>query len=145
VTRVAGALIAVLAVGLIRFDHSGGGTSPGVVLALLAAATAGGVWLSLQQALNGRVTRATGQPLVAGLVNFAVGTCALVVVVAVTATAGATPDEPWPGPAWLYAGGALGVVYIVTARLGRSGRSGCSGSACCPWPASSPVGADRPV
>jgi transporter family-2 protein len=114
-TRVAGALIAVAAVALIRFDHSGGGTSGGVVLALLLAAAGGGVWLSLQQALNGRVQRATGQPLVAALVNFVVGTTALVVVFAITAAAGDAPGSPWPGTAWLYVGGALGVVYISTA------------------------------
>lgn len=115
-TRVGGAAVAVLAVVVIRLGHDTGTVSAGTVLALLAASAAGGAGLAVQQALNGRVQRATGHTLVAGAVNFLVGTVALVVAVSVVAAAGAGPDRPWPGPLWLYAGGALGVVYIAIAN-----------------------------
>ena len=114
-TRVGGSLLAVAAVALIRLAHTGGATSGGVVLALLLAAAASGAWISVQQALNGRVQRATGQPLLAALVNFAVGTGALLVGFGVVAATGHGPTHPWPAAGWLYAGGALGIVYIATA------------------------------
>jgi len=86
-----------------------------VRLALLVASTLAGAWGAVQQALNGRVQRATGQPLLAALVNFSAGTAALAVVLAVAAPAGAGPDRAWPAAAWLYVGGALGIVYISVA------------------------------
>jgi transporter family-2 protein len=113
--RVAGALIAVLAVGVIRLGHGAEVVSGGVLLALLAAAAAGGAWNALQQALNGRVQRAAGAPLFAAWVNFAVGTVWLVVVLGIAAAAGNGPDRPWPAAAWLYAGGLLGILYIANA------------------------------
>ena len=114
-TRLAGAALAVVAVGILRAAHGGGSASGGVLLGLLVAAAAGGVWMSVQQALNGRVQRATGEPLLAALVNFAVGATGLAVAMAVLAAAGGGPDRPWPPGGWLYAGGALGVVLICIA------------------------------
>ena len=113
--RVAGAALAVLAVLVIRLGHDTAAVTPGAVLGILAASAAAGVGLAVQQALNGRVQRATGSALLAGCVNFMVGTAALVVVFAVALLAGAGPDRWWPGPAGLYVGGALGVVYITVA------------------------------
>lgn len=110
--RMAGAVLAVVAVGVIRLGHGGEEVGGGMLLALLVAAAAGGAWMSLQQALNGRVQRAVGQPLVATLVNFAVGTLGLVVAMAAVAAAGNGPDHAWPGGVWLYTGGALGIVFI---------------------------------
>jgi transporter family-2 protein len=113
--RLTGAALAVLAVGIVRLGHTGGAVSGRAVLALLVASTLAGAWGAVQQALNGRVQRATGQPLLAALINFAAGTAALAVVLAVAAPAGAGPDRAWPGAAWLYVGGALGIVYISVA------------------------------
>jgi bacterial/archaeal transporter family-2 protein len=113
--RVGGAALAVLAVLVVRLGHDTRVVSAAAVLAVLAASAASGAGLSVQQALNGRVQRATGQALVAGCVNFVVGTLALVVVFAVAAAAGGGPDRAWPGPLWLYVGGSLGVVYIAIA------------------------------
>jgi bacterial/archaeal transporter family-2 protein len=115
VPRVAGAAIAVLAVGVIRLGHGGEEVSGGVLLALLTASALGGAWSAVQQALNGRVQRATGAPLLAAWVNFAVGTVWLTVVLAVTAAAGSGPDRPWPPGLWLYTGGLLGIAFIVNA------------------------------
>ncbi|RLQ03568.1 EamA-like transporter family protein, partial [Micromonospora sp. BL1] len=68
-----------------------------------------------QQAVNGRVRAASGSAMTATLVNFTVGTAALLVTFAVDLAvrgrpAGAFPDEPW-----LYLGGPLGIVFIALA------------------------------
>jgi transporter family-2 protein len=113
--RVGGAAVAVLAVLVVRLGHDGGAISAAALLGVLVASAAAGVGLAVQQALNGRVQRATGSALLAGCVNFMVGTAALLVVFAVALLAGAGPDRWWPGPAGVYVGGALGVVYITVA------------------------------
>ncbi len=113
--RVAGAAVAVLAVVVVRLGRDTGAVSAAALLAVLVASAAAGVGLAVQQALNGRVQRATGSALLAGCVNFAVGTIALVAVFAVALLAGAGPDRWWPGPAAVYVGGSLGVVYITVA------------------------------
>jgi transporter family-2 protein len=113
--RVGGAAVAVLAVLVIRLGHDSGAVSAGAVLGVLGASAAAGAGLSVQQALNGRVQRSTGSSLLAGCTNFLVGTAALVLVFVLALPAGAGPDRWWPGPVGLYAGGALGVVYITVA------------------------------
>jgi transporter family-2 protein len=83
------------------------------VLPLLA-----GVGLAVQQALNGRVAAQVGAWTTA-LNNFAWGTVALVVVLAAMSLARGLPGT-LPSDPWLYAGGAVGVVYIwLTALLVR--------------------------
>ena len=79
-------------------------------------AMSAGCGVALQQALNGRVAAATGQPVISGWVNFVVGGCALGVVVvglgaAGSATYGALPDQPW----WLYTPGLLGPIFVILA------------------------------
>lgn len=113
--RLAGAGLAILAVVVIRLGHDSGSTSAGLVLVLLLASAAAGAGTAVQQALNGRVQRATGEPLVATLGNFLVGTAALVVLFVVVTLAGAGPDRHWPGGPELYVGGSLGVIFIAIA------------------------------
>jgi bacterial/archaeal transporter family-2 protein len=113
--RIAGAALAVVAVAVIRLEHSGGGVGGRVVLAVLVAATLGGALASVQQALNGRVQRATGEALLATTVNFTAGMILLVVAFAVVAGTGNGPGTPWPPALWLYAGGLLGIGYIAAA------------------------------
>ncbi|HST64173.1 MAG TPA: DMT family transporter [Mycobacteriales bacterium] len=114
-SRVAGAALAVLAVAIIRFGHGGGAVSGATVLAILVASTVAGAMGSVQQALNGRVQGATGEPLVAATVNFAAGLVPLAVIFAVVAATGSGPALPWPPAWWVYAGGLLGIGYILAA------------------------------
>ncbi len=114
-TRVAGAALAVLAVVLIRLGHGGDAVSGGTVLAILVATTVGGAMGSVQQALNGRVQRATGEPLIGATVNFAAGLVPLAGIFAVVAATGHGPATPWPLAWWVYAGGLLGIGYILSA------------------------------
>jgi transporter family-2 protein len=105
----------VVAVAIIRLGHGGGAVSGGTVLAILVASTVGGAMGSVQQALNGRVQAATGEPLLAATVNFAAGLIPLAVIFTVVAASGHGPAAPWPPAVWVYAGGVLGILYILSA------------------------------
>lgn len=111
--RVAAAGLAVVAVAVAVSDRVGGGAASWWP-ALLAVSA--GVGNAAQQAVNGRVAVAAREPLVAAGVNFLVGTAALVVAFGLGAVAGWVVVTPLPaGPWWLYAGGAVGVVFIAGA------------------------------
>jgi transporter family-2 protein len=114
--RLVGACVALVAVVLAvsdRLNHPSG-----LALAILPALA--GIGTAVQQAINGRVAR-TASPdaygaVTAALINFLVGTTALVVAflidLAVRGTPHALPTEPW-----LYFGGACGVGFITLAAV----------------------------
>ena len=113
--RIAGAAIAIVAVAILRLGHGReAAVSGGVLLGLLVAAAVGGAMASAQQALNGRVQRATGEGLLAATVNFSAGMALLVPAFAIAAGTGHGPGTPWPPALWLYAGGVLGIAYIAS-------------------------------
>ncbi|MCE5290622.1 MAG: DMT family transporter [Nocardiaceae bacterium] len=105
--RIAGAAIVLAAVAMASHSSITSGTNwLFVVFPVVAgAATA---W---QMAVNGKVA-AVGGPMTSALVNFAVGTTALLVVGAIVVAKrgwpGALPHEPW-----LYLGGLLGILFIA--------------------------------
>lgn len=112
-------LAAALTVAAVLLAVSGRLGSSSHLLALVAAVMAGGI-LATQQAINGHVSRAAGDPQVAGLTNFGVGIAVLVVILGVRALLGHGPlgDRPehgLPHQWWLYLGGTLGLVGIVAA------------------------------
>lgn len=109
VPRLVGALLALVAVGVMLTAGEGIGDVPIWLLALPVLVGAGLAW---QQATNGRLRARVGTPLTATLVNFIVGT-AVLAVAALIATAASGPPLPLPADPWLYLGGALGVVYIM--------------------------------
>jgi transporter family-2 protein len=82
---------------------------PILVMALPLVAGVGSAW---QQAINGRVRSVAQSALTATVVNFAVGTAALIVVMVVHAASVGWPTS-MPGQWWLYAGGALGCIFIA--------------------------------
>lgn len=107
-TRVVGALLALAAIGWAvsaQISHD----VPVLLMVLPFVAGLGAAW---QQAVNGRVKAVAGSALTATVINFAVGTVVLTVVMLVhAASAGwpaALPSEPW-----LYVGGALGCIFIA--------------------------------
>jgi transporter family-2 protein len=116
--RLAGAGLAVGAV-LLAQSGAGGptGLRPHALLGIVAAVVGIGVLTAVQAGANGRVSAIAGDPLTATLVNFTVGTVALVAVAAAVAPAdpfvavGGLADEPsrW----WLYAGGVLGIGFVA--------------------------------
>jgi len=106
--RLSGAGLTVVAVGVAVAGDLGGSIPwAALILPLLA-----GVGAGLQQAMNGRVRQVGGSPLAATLVNFTVGTAALLVVTAVSLAVNGLPEPP-PVEAYLYSGGVIGVVFIA--------------------------------
>jgi transporter family-2 protein len=109
VTRLAGAVLTVLAVLLAVADRL---THPGT-LGLAVLPLVAGSAIAWQQAVNGHVRMAADSALVAGLVNFTVGTAVLLLAAAATwafrGLPGRLPVDEW----WLYAGGPLGIVFIA--------------------------------
>jgi transporter family-2 protein len=106
VGRLVGGLLALVAVGVALSE--GIGDIPVWMLLLPFAAGAGIAW---QQATNGRLRQRVGTPLTATLVNFVGGTL-LLVAAAIARVAMAGLPRALPPDLWLYAGGAVGVVYI---------------------------------
>jgi transporter family-2 protein len=111
--RIVAAVVAVVAVwvGSGGRDADGAVSVPFLLLALVAGAAG-----AVQVGLNGRVSAATGQPLVATLVNFAVGLSVLLAVVAVQRAVtgdGVGTLAPLGDRPWLLVGGAMGVLFVA--------------------------------
>ena len=113
--RAAGALLCLVAVVL---ASAGRGARDADPLLLLLVVLAGGL-IAVQQALNGRVRTTTGDAGVATLVNFVVGTTALLLGLAVHAAVSGLALQDWPGPGewWLYLGGPIGATFVAVAAV----------------------------
>lgn len=113
--RVAGAVLCLVAVAISVTGETARAASP--VLLVLVVVT--GFLISVQQALNGRVRRATGDAAVATLVNFVVGTTALAAALLLTSLVAGLDVGTWPGPDrwYLYTGGPMGATFIAVAAL----------------------------
>ncbi|WP_089155801.1 DMT family transporter [Micromonospora sp. NBS 11-29] len=111
VPRVAGALLGVGAVALAQLGRPVGELAVGLVL----LSVVGGLAVSLQSALNGRVAAGVG-PAAGLAVNFVVSTS---VIGAVAVLAGTLADQPrWPTQWWLYVGGVFGVGIVLALLVG---------------------------
>jgi transporter family-2 protein len=110
--RAVGASLAVIAVVVSVSDH-GAVTNPGGLWWALLPAV-GGMGLAWQAAVNGQVRVAAANVVVPTVVNFLVGTCVLVLAAIVDVIIRGWPTTP-PDQWWLYIGGALGIVAIMTA------------------------------
>ncbi|WP_446218351.1 DMT family transporter [Micromonospora sp. IBHARD004] len=110
-SRLVGAALTVLAVLLAVGDRLG---DPGA-LALALLPLLAGVGIAWQQAVNGRVRGASGSALAATLVNFAVGTVALLATFAIEVAVRGRPSGSFPTEPWLYLGGPIGIVFIALA------------------------------
>jgi bacterial/archaeal transporter family-2 protein len=117
-TRVVGTLLTLVAV-VVAVGPEVGGRLPGVTIVLPLLA---GLGIGAQAAVNGRVREATGSPIAATTLNFAVGTSALAAAAAVHLLIEGLP-EPLPTNPILYIGGALGAVFIAiqTVTVARIG------------------------
>ncbi|BCL15673.1 DMT family transporter [Micromonospora sagamiensis] len=109
--RLAGASLAVLAVLVAVGDRLG---EPGM-LALALLPLLAGISIAWQQAVNGQVRAASGSALTATLVNFAVGTVALLATFAVDLLVRGLPAGGLPTEPWLYLGGPIGILFIAIA------------------------------
>lgn len=111
--RVVASMLAVVAVwvGSGGRDGAGAVSIPFLLLALAAGAAG-----AAQVAVNGRVSSATRQPLVATLVNFVVGLATLMVILAGQVVF--TPERvgslaPMADKPWLLVSGAMGVLFVA--------------------------------
>lgn len=110
--RALGASLAVIAVIISVSDHAAVTVSGGLWWAVLPAVA--GLGLAWQTAVNGQVRAAAANVVVPTVVNFLVGTCALVLAAVVDVIIRGWPAAPL-GQWWLYLGGALGICSIMTA------------------------------
>ncbi|MBU6243965.1 MAG: DMT family transporter [Actinomycetales bacterium] len=110
--RVLSAALAFTAVMIAVSDRFGAAS-----FSLLAVATCFlvGAGTSVQQAFNGRITRATGQPTPGTMLNFLTGTVVLLAIFAGTWVTGHHPSALGGAPWWAYLGGLVGVIFIVIA------------------------------
>lgn len=91
-----------------------------------ATALAVGVLLPLQALINARLGQLTTGPLFASFASFLVGTLVLAAALAVTRTPLPGPQAVGGHPPWVWAGGAIGAVFVLCAtvlvpRLGAAG------------------------
>lgn len=107
--RALGAALTLVAVVLSVAPQLRGGVNIWPLILPLVA----GMGQGWQQAINGRVTRHTGQPLVATLGNFTLGTLALLVVGVVVIARQGWPSGRWPTNPLMYTAGAIGCIYIA--------------------------------
>lgn len=111
--RVTSAVLAVVAVAIAVSGRVGDG---GFAVGAVALAFVAGLAIAVQQAINGRASRAAGNPMSATFYNFLFGTIALGVAFGLAwSLLEAEPGRLVAGPWWLYLGGAIGVVFIAIA------------------------------
>jgi transporter family-2 protein len=112
--RLLAVALAIVAVGIGAL-----GTHGELHLALLAIALVAGAGVAVQQAAMGQVARISGEPFVAGVVNFTVGSAVVTFIVLVFT--GLHAPGGWDAPPLEWFGGLLGAsVAIVIARVVRS-------------------------
>ncbi len=109
--RALGAALAVVAVVIAVSDHAAI-EAGGLWWALLPAVA--GLGLAWQAAVNGLVRVASDHIVVPTLVNFSVGTAALLLAALVDVSVRGLP-EALPAQWWYYVGGPLGMITIMTA------------------------------
>jgi transporter family-2 protein len=122
--RLGGAALAMVAVFLAAAGRSatpaGSAAVPdwlrdGPTALLIILPASAGIGLAWQQAVNGRVG-IVGGPFSATLVNFGIGTAALLAIEALILTRIGWPTQ-FPSEPWLYLGGLIGVAFIALAAL----------------------------
>lgn len=119
--RVTAAAIGIIAVALAVSGRLG---DSDFSLPLVAMCFLAGVGVAIQQAINGRVSAISGEPVVASWANFILGALVLVFAAWMASLVGVADLQPLPaGPWWLYLGGVVGLIFIATASwvVGRVG------------------------
>jgi len=75
-----------------------------------------GAGLTVQVGMNATVRAVIGSPVIATIVNFAIGLAALAVV-ALASGARVVPGSTAAVPAWAWLGGLLGAVYVASTTV----------------------------
>jgi len=109
--RVSAAFVTVFAVFISVADRLDGRdlSIAAVLLGIFAGAIVG-----VQRALNGQINEHSHQSFTTSLLNFAMGTTFLLIILLFAMTIGGMKLSPLPaGPWWIYTGGVLGVIYVA--------------------------------
>ena len=109
--RVTAAFVTVFAVFISVADRLDGRdlSIAAVILGVVAGAIVG-----VQRALNGQINEHSQQSFTTSLLNFAMGTTFLTVLLSIALVLGEIELSPLPaGPWWIYTGGITGVIYIA--------------------------------
>jgi transporter family-2 protein len=109
--RVTAAFVTVFAVFISVADRLDGKdlSIAAVVLGVLA-----GTIVGVQRAMNGQINEHSQQSFTTSLLNFAMGTTFLLVILLFAMTIGGMKLSTLPaGPWWIYTGGAIGVIYVA--------------------------------
>ena len=109
--RITAAFVTVFAVFISVADRLDGRnlSIAAVLLGVLAGAIVG-----VQRALNGQINEHSNQSFTTSLLNFAMGTTFLLVLLVAVMVIGGMKLSPLPsGPWWIYTGGVIGVIYIA--------------------------------
>ena len=109
--RITAAFVTVLAVFISVADRLDGKdlSIAAVILGVLA-----GTIVGVQRALNGQINEHSQQSFTTSLLNFAMGTTFLLILLFFAMTIGGMKLSPLPtGPWWIYTGGAIGVIYVA--------------------------------
>ena len=102
VVRMASSMIGIVAVGIAVSGRVG---EDSVSVPAVALCVAAGIGVAIQQAINGRLTTISREPMAAAWANFAVGSFILTFALLMIIAIGARALEPLPaGPWWLYLG-----------------------------------------
>jgi bacterial/archaeal transporter family-2 protein len=110
--RLVGSVLALGAVVLAGSGEIHGNTPLWIYIMPLAA----GLGIGWQQAVNGQIRQVAGSALTATFWNFVVGTTVLTLGALVHGLVAGWPHS-LPSDAWLYIGGAIGVVFIAGAAV----------------------------
>ncbi|MEO8032342.1 MAG: DMT family transporter [Gemmatimonadota bacterium] len=98
--------------------EAGAATPTGTPMTLLLlAALLVGMGLPLQSGINAQLRLGLGQPLLAALVSFGVGTVALGLITLLVRTTPAASVDLAGIPWWHWTGGLIGAVYIFAAVI----------------------------
>jgi transporter family-2 protein len=109
--RITAAFVTVFAVFISVADRLDGRnlSIAAVLLGVLAGAIVG-----VQRALNGQINEHSQQSFTTSLLNFAMGTTFLLILLIAVMVIGGMKLSPLPaGPWWIYTGGVIGVIYIA--------------------------------
>jgi transporter family-2 protein len=109
--RITAAFVTVFAVFISVADRLDGRnlSIAAVLLGVLAGAIVG-----VQRALNGQINEHSHQSFTTSLLNFAMGTTFLLILLIAVMVIGGMKLSPLPaGPWWIYTGGVIGVIYIA--------------------------------
>ena len=109
--RVTAAFVTVFAVFISVADRLDGRD---LSIAAVALGVVAGAIVGVQRALNGQINEHSQQSFTTSLLNFAMGTTFLLILLIAALVIGGMDLAPLPaGPWWIYTGGVIGVIYIA--------------------------------